>query len=171
MLNYRKGTTQKRLKFLLVYDPADGQFRWRLPRSGQPRPGSVAGCLAPDGYIKLRVDGVTYQAHRLAWLYMTGDWPKYEIDHADLNRSNNKWGNLRAATHQQNMINVGTKRRKLKYDGHLKCVYPTKNGNWISHIVLNGKAKHLGTFSTKEEAYQAYLLSVVALHGEFARAA
>lgn len=43
--------------------------------------GDVAGCVDKDGYIQIRLKGKMYPAHRLAWLYVYGEWPQDEIDH------------------------------------------------------------------------------------------
>ncbi len=80
--------TQAELKALLHYDPASGVFTWV---AGQ-RSGCVAGAMW-KGYISVRIAGRNYQVHRLAWLYMTGEWPADEIDHKNTVRDDNRWTN------------------------------------------------------------------------------
>jgi hypothetical protein len=65
--------TAARLRELLDYDPATGVFTWRSPR--------------PSRYQLISVDGWTYQASRLAWLWMTGSWPKGQIGRPPLARA------------------------------------------------------------------------------------
>ena len=87
--------TAKRLRKLLNYDPATGVFRWRVNRRGPVNAGDVAGCRGHKGYHQIRVEGTVYQSGRLAWLYMTGKWPKLEIGYIDRNTSDTRWANLR----------------------------------------------------------------------------
>jgi hypothetical protein len=169
MAKYKDYVSYDRLAELLIYDSYSGDFVWRKSRSGQPKPGSRAGVLAPDGYIKITIDKHLYQAHRLAWFYMTGEWPEKEIDHIDLDKSNNSWVNLRPATHQQNMMNCRAKRRKKTHKNPIKGVYPTKGGKWLAKITFNGKARRLGVHRSQEEAYLAYCDAAKLLFGDFAR--
>ncbi|MCK9994454.1 MAG: hypothetical protein Dbin4_02974, partial [Alphaproteobacteria bacterium] len=97
--------TQSRLKELLHYDPDTGVFTRRVQTSSNARVGDVAGCLHPEGYRHIQIDGKRYAAHRLAWLYMTGEWPTNQLDHLNGVRDDNRWGNLREATHGQNQQN------------------------------------------------------------------
>jgi hypothetical protein len=74
--------------------------------SSNARAGDVAGgANNGDRYRRIRVDNQLYQAHRLAWLYMTGEWPSNGIDHINGHRADNRWANLREATQSQNMAN------------------------------------------------------------------
>src|ERR1019366_3934979 len=94
-----------RLKEVLRYVPETGLFTWLMKR-GSRAAGSVAGTLRSDGYIQIRLDGDAYLGHRLAWFYQTGSWPTPECDHQDLDKTNNRWTNLREATKSQNKANV-----------------------------------------------------------------
>src|SRR5690349_15052213 len=98
--------TQQYLKEILHYDPETGVFIWYTSR-GHCKAGNVAGSLNL-GYILIGICNFKYQAHRLAWLYMTGEWPTFEIDHKNGVSSDNRWENLREATR---IIN-GQNRRK-----------------------------------------------------------
>ncbi|ECH9128545.1 HNH endonuclease [Salmonella enterica subsp. enterica] len=57
------------------------------------------------GYWRITHANKCYLAHRLAWFFCYGVWPK-EIDHIDNNKLNNSIGNLREVTHQLNQLNM-----------------------------------------------------------------
>src|SRR5665213_3102737 len=100
--------TQARLKKLLHYDPLTGMFTWRITHGRHDRwkAGARAGNLhKSDRRWLIRIEGIRYKAHRLAWLYMTGRWPRDQIDHKDTDSSNNVFTNLREATNAQNQQN------------------------------------------------------------------
>jgi HNH endonuclease len=106
---FRHGTfNQARVHELFFYDPHTGVFLRRQPQASE-HVGDVAGCRTSEGYWRIHVDGRSYFAHRLAWLYMTGKWPKDQIDHINLDGSDNRWGNLRGATNGQNQANSLTR--------------------------------------------------------------
>lgn len=95
--------TATRLRELLHYDPETGLFTWKVARQGT-RAGAFAGALN-HGYLRITIDWRHYPAHRLAWLYMTGEWPADLIDHINLVSDDNRFVNLRQATRAQNMHN------------------------------------------------------------------
>ena len=163
--------TQKRLRSLLHYDPETGNFTWLVAHGRFERipAGTKAGTLSKTASgLVVRLDGQTYLLHRLAWLYVTGRWPKEHIDHIDMDRANNRLSNLREATHAENMQNRGAQRNKTRA--------PYKGVQWIEHskkwrayISVKRKFRHLGMFDTAEEASEAYLQAARKLHGRFAR--
>jgi hypothetical protein len=159
--------THARLRELLHYEAKTGEFRW-LKRVSRPvKAGDVAGMLHTDGYRRIRVKGRDYRAHHLAWLYMTGKWCPVFIDHRDGNPSNNRWDNLRRATPSQN----GANRRMYRNNKcGLKGVVRNHVGRWCATICKNGRNRHLGTFSTPQDAHAAYVAAARKLFGEFARA-
>lgn len=67
--------TIARLKEILEYHPETGVFTQKIQRKGGLKPGEDAGCLTDHGYVKISVDYRRYRAHRLAWFWMTGEWP------------------------------------------------------------------------------------------------
>lgn len=154
--------TKERLQSLLSYDEETGLFTWKVGRRGA-NAGDIAGSPDKDGYVGIRVDYKRYKAHRLAFLYMTGSWPKDQVDHVNLVKSDNRWSNLREASVSQNAAN----RRVRSGKQYLKGAYPQAN-RWYSHIRKNGKAYYLGSFLTEEEANAAYESAARLLHGEFA---
>ncbi|MEK9720323.1 MAG: HNH endonuclease, partial [Quisquiliibacterium sp.] len=73
--------TQERLFDILDYDFETGIFRWKKTMRASAWAGDVAGDVKPNGYIRIYFDGRGYYAHRLAWFYFYGTWPKGDIDH------------------------------------------------------------------------------------------
>jgi len=139
--------TQSRLHDVLNYDPLTGVFMWVSLGKGI-RKNKIAGCVHknPNGYrhIFIRIDRKLYKAHRLAWLYMTGKWPTDEIDHEDHDGTNNKWLNLREATHMQNQQNMS--KPSDNTSGTVGVCWHKVYGKWIARINVNRKQIFLGCF-------------------------
>lgn len=77
--------TAERLRELLEYDEDTGVFKRKARTSNRISIGDIAGSSDAKGYVCIRVGGKTYKAHRLAWLYVYGEWPTGEIDHINHN--------------------------------------------------------------------------------------
>ena len=155
--------TLERLKELLYYDPETGIFTW-LVNKGSALCGEPAG-RKTTYYVQIKVDRKPYMAHRLAWFYMTGNWPENQIDHIDRQKSNNKFSNLREATGSQNRANCGAlSNNKLGVKGVF-----IDQGRYRASIQLNRKRIFLGPFDTIEKATTAYENAALEIHGEFAR--
>ncbi len=157
--------TQSRLKEVLSYDPYSGVFVWLTAKNQNIPAGSVAGS-DNDGYITIRIDGKRYKAHRLAWLFVVGDFPPCEIDHRDRNRGNNAWTNLRLATRSQQKANCGLSRSNKSGVRGVSSV----GGRWLARITVQRKQIHLGTFGSMKEAQTAYQEKAQTVFGEFAPA-
>ena len=119
----------------------------------------------------IRVAGQTaIGAHRLAWLWVHGDLPP-KVDHEDLDKANNKIGNLRVATQSQNQANTPiSKRNKSGFKGVHFC-RERKIKPWRASVRVMGKLNNVGRFSTAEEAHAAYAVAAKSAFGEFARLA
>ena len=161
-----KTLTHKRLTEVMDYNPDDGLFRWAVVRKKCTK-GTVAGSTRADGYVTIRIDYKRYYAHRLAWFYMTKEWPQKIVDHKDMNPTNNKFENLRLATPTQSVQNRGVQRNNLS---SLKGVKRTKDGKFYAMINVDKKARYLGSFDDKELAHDAYVRAAKKHFGEFARA-
>jgi len=157
--------SQKELKEKLKYNKTTGDFIWLQRPSNRVHVGDVAGCQEKKhGYILIRINKVLYKAHQLAWLYVTGRWPKNELDHKNKNTSNNKWSNLRKAKRIEQMGN--TKLYRSNTSGS-RGIRKTRNNTWSARIVKRGKEIHLGTFKTKKKAKLAYCSAAKAYFGKF----
>ena len=158
--------TQSELKKILHYDPKTGSWTWLVSR-GCVKVGTKAGVMSKGWYRIIRIDKENYGAHRLAFLYMTGKLPTLEVDHINGVVGDNRYENLRLATHQQNTSN----QRQHKNKKGLKGTWLTEYGKrWGARIAPNGKAIHLGYFDTEIDAHRAYCAAAKKYHGEFARA-
>ena len=158
--------TASRLQELLDYNPHTGIFT-RLKGVKGYSVGSKVGSVNSDGYLRIMIDGRKYQSHRLAFLWMTGDWPKDEVDHIDGERMNNRWDNLREATQSQNQAN--SKIKSTNTSGLKGASFHKQRQKWLAQIQINSRQRFLGYFDTKEEAHESYCSAAIKLQGEFAR--
>jgi len=81
--------TQDYVKQFYTYDPDTGNFIWAVHRHGSKGIGSIAGKRDSHGYIQIKLNGKSHLAHRIAFLYMTGNLPAEMVDHIDGVRDNN----------------------------------------------------------------------------------
>jgi HNH endonuclease len=168
---YRKPPPDiNRLKEVYNYDPITGLFTrkkpWVQSKFKEPRP---VGCRLKGGYLSISIDAKTWLAHRLAWFYMTNEWPE-EVDHWDGIPSNNRFSNLRNGDRAKNNLNSAgwaqEKRRNKLPRGVYK--YSACMRKFRAQIVVNRKQIHLGCFDTIEEAAKAYQNAAELHFGQFA---
>lgn len=158
-----------------IYDAEVGNLIWKLShldwlptggqRLGKKVIGGVAGSLRGDGYRIIRIKGRGYLAHRIIWEMHHGPIPSgMQIDHINGNPRDCRVGNLRLATHGQNIWN----QRAQKNVFNLKGVYRNGSG-FSSRISVHRKLIRLGTFPTKGLAALAYAKASMKYHGTFSR--
>lgn len=142
------------LRQILNYDETTGFFTW-----AKPRPKIIVGCIAgtscKKGYIVIKIDGKSHKAHRLAWLYVTGNHPSEQIDHKNRIKSDNRFDNLREANTETNCQNQGI--RKNNTSGFQGVHKQKQNNKWCASISVGMKRLHLGYFESAEEAGVVYL--------------
>lgn len=154
--------TAQRLRELLHYDPETGVFTWRVRRGGGAVAGGICGSPNSGGYIQIKIDRVLRKAHRLAWLYVHGAWPKADIDHINGVRDDNRLTNLRdvpESTNAQNLL-----RARKDSGAGLAGARKNRDSGWAARIRVGGKERHLGIFATPEEAHAAYIEAKRRLH-------
>ncbi len=158
--------TQERLMQILLYLPEEGKFfsykKKKIVGTKFRTPKSITS------YIRLKVDGKHYLAHRLAFLYMLGRWPIDQVDHENGNGMDNRWSNLRGSTNSQNKAN--RTKQSNNTSGHKGVYWSKVNKRFYASIKHNGKNHYLGCFADIEPAIVAYKSAAAELHGEFARA-
>lgn len=155
---FKTSLNAEQVREMFDYNPATGIFLWKSPTNPNSTPiGSIAGSANANGYHSILIFRSRYLAHRLAWLYMTGEWPTALIDHIDGNRQNNAFSNLREATDAHNNQN-------RKADGYS---FSERDQIYRAKICVNGQTIHLGMFQTADEARAAYIDANKKYFGEF----
>ena len=137
---------------LLVYNPSNGFFTWKQDQ-GRIRLGATAGSLRKDGYLQIMLNHKLYLAHRLAWFYITQEWPTEQIDHVNKNRSDNRLCNLRLATNKQNGENLPMLCTNVS--GHRGVSWDTSRKKWKAQIKHHGRNIFLGRFESLTDAAEA----------------
>ena len=143
------------LRELLTYSPESGELRWKVRPCQSMSVGDVAGGVSQEGYIKVRVKGSIYAAHRIAWALHYGAPPTTVIDHKNGNRSDNRIANLRLVSNSENGLN-----RKLHLNStsaHRGVHYHKQKKKWEVRIKVNGKRLYLGAYLCVEDAIAARL--------------
>lgn len=167
---YNESITHEALLAILCYEPETGNFTWKARNtcSNKIYEGKVAGSVysAKKPYIRITIENVNYSAHRLAWFYVYGAWPKGQIDHINGDKSDNKIINLREASHAQN--NQNKKVRKDSATGIKGVSFDKRTNKYRASIRVDGALISLGFFKTPEQARFAYHQAAKNYFGEFA---
>jgi hypothetical protein len=159
-------TDVERLRECLSYDADTGELRWKVHPSAHVSIGDIAGCIDHRGYRFVRLDRRLLLAHRIAWALHYGAWPEGDIDHQNMNKSDNRIINLRLAPRSSNNANSSSRSHK----GLPKGCYQLKGRQrWYSQIKVSNNVKRLGTFTTAEEAAAAFRREHAQVHGDFSR--
>lgn len=172
--------TAEYLRAILSYDPDTGEFLWKYrPREmfatlnayavwNSRFAGKSAGG-SKSRYEQIGIYGTRYQAHCLAWMYMTGQWPDKEVDHINLDKHDNRFANLRLASRSENARNIRAFRTNTS--GVKGVCWNAKSNKWQAAIRLHGQKIHLGLHDSIDDAASAYAKAAECYHGEFARIA
>jgi hypothetical protein len=144
--------TPARLRELLQYDPGSGVVRWRVHRPPVVA-GDVAGCLDSKGYMMIGVDLTQQRLHRVIWALVTGKWPDHEIDHRNGATADNRWRNLREATHKQNHENRDADSRSTS--GFRGVSWDRPRQRWQARIEHHARVIRLGRHDNLLDAVAA----------------
>jgi hypothetical protein len=163
----KKEITTELVRELLNYDKDTGLFTWRSrdrdwfksQRSFNIWNNRFAGVMAGNvrkdvtGYPALRISvlGKSWQAHRLAFLWMDEALPK-QVDHLNRDSLDNRWNNLAASSAKENMKNLSMMRNNTS--GVTGVSWDKSTGKWKAVVSVDGKRKHLGYFIALGEATQ-----------------
>ena len=159
---------------LLKYEPETGKFYW-LPRTPDMFPdetkfsgGNVTRCKTWNsryagkeaftgkhcrGYLQAGIMGYSTLAHRVAWVFITGDWPLDQIDHINGNRADNRADNLRAVSNQENSRNMTLSKRNKT--GVCGVCWNQGQSKWMASIRFGGRNVNLGLYDDFSLAVKA----------------
>lgn len=150
----------------LEYDPSSGCVTCV---------GGTRTCRLKEGRVHITIGNTMIgyrelKCHRIAWFLYYGRWPNAQVDHIDLDPSNNRITNLREAGQSQNSANT---KKRTHYQGRhptskYKGVYRCRT-RWQAKIKHSGRDLYLGSFTSEEEAHAAYVKAAKELHKEFFR--
>lgn len=105
------------------------------------------------GYKQSSVFDQKMLAHRVAWAMHYGEWPRYEIDHINGIRSDNRISNLRDVTSSENGRN--SQRMKNNTSGQTGVSWDRSRDQWVAYIRASGRILNLGRFLLKGDAIAA----------------
>ena len=148
-----KKLTQEELKENIHYEPNTGLFTRLKVKSNRIKVGDIAGYINKLGYRIIRINGKSYSAHRLAFLYMDGAFPPNDTDHINHLRADNRFVNLRQVTQVENGRNKSMQSNNKS--GFTGVYWHKRASKWVAKIYLNGKDKHLGCFTDIDDAIEA----------------
>jgi len=112
--------------------------------------GKVAGGIGIGRYFRVSIDGHMHLVHRVIWLMHYGSHPKNQIDHINGDRTDNRIANLRDASCTDNARNKS--RRRDNKSGQIGVSWHKDTQKWVAQIGVNGRERHLGLFSSLDDA-------------------
>ncbi len=154
--------TAQRLREVLHYDPETGVFTRRQKTSIRGEFGDKVGWHTGNGYLMVTIDYGRHYLHRLAFLYQTNKFPRKHVDHIDGDGRNNRWSNLRDVSVSVNMQNIRAASKNSSTG--LLGIEKARGGGWVARIMVDRKRFHIGTYTTQEEAHDAYIAAKRRLH-------
>lgn len=135
---------------VLDYCPATGMFTWKKKTSVRTSIGMPANHIRSNGYVYISIKYTRHLAHRLAFMFMTGNFPAHQVDHINGVRNDNSWGNLREVTCKENNKNIAKSLRNKS--GVTGVFWYAPGKKWQAHITINRKKTHLGYYKDFDEA-------------------
>ncbi len=141
------------VKERLTYDPRTGVFTNRIHRNANATVGKISGHVLATGYRIINLQNRNYQASRLAWFYVHGQWPIQFLDHINGNRDDNRIDNLREVTTKQNAENQKLHRRNKS--GHRGVHWSTNDRKWMGMVTHHGEYHYVGLFTDLSAAVAA----------------
>ena len=151
-----------------AYDPLTGIMMWSAPnKHHSERKGLEAGSPQFSNgkpYHVIQFNGKKYRRGRLAYMWMTGEFPPAMIDHISGDSLDDRWANLRAATALENSQN---QRGRVKRSNLPMGIRKLPSGRFCARIRDQHKLVTLGTFTVLEDAVSAYQTARKRLFGEF----
>lgn len=154
--------TREYLREYFHYNRGEGTISWKKTKSLKKIVGRAAGGKDANGYMRTQLNRKPLYMHHVVWCMENNEWPpstKYQIDHINGNRSDNRISNLRLVSQRDNLLNTFVHR-----GGRLPgCSFNIGNKKWLSQILIKGKRVHIGYFKTEKEAHEKYMAAKAGL--------
>lgn len=96
-------------------------------------------------YIRIKMNGKSYLAHRIIWVMFYGEWPDY-IDHINGDGEDNRLENLRNVSISLN--NKNCRRRLINSSGVTGVYWYAHLSKWSARIGSDNEQIHLGVFNS-----------------------
>ena len=112
-------------------------------------------CVDASGHLHGRIGDRIIFAHRAVFAMAHGRWPDNEVDHVNGIPADNRPGNLRDVPHLHNLRNM--KRSRANTSGVTGVSFNKRRGQWVAHITVEGRARHLGFHDEMAQAVAARL--------------
>lgn len=157
-MKYRNDLTVQYVRELFYYNPETGDLTWKKTINSRAIKNKLVNSETKENYLCVTINKTQYFVHRIAWLYMTGKWPKDQIDHINKTRNDNRWCNLREATNSQNQRNRESKTGTSKYKG---VHWNKESKKWVVQIGV-------GSYKLEKEAALAYNKAALKVFGNYA---
>lgn len=126
------------------YCPETGNLYHKTTPNGRIKVGDKVGYIDAKGYRRTAIDGKQYLNHRIIWFMLHGCWPRFQIDHINRIKDDNRIENLRQVT------NSGNQRNQDLYSNNHSGVHGVhinrQSGSWCATIGDGKKKVSLGTF-------------------------
>lgn len=135
-------------------------IEYSIITGGLYRDGKQVGSNHNAGYLTLWHKGKQWLAHRLVYVLL-GLEPPQNVDHANGDRKDNRWLNLREADAR---LNQEARHVVVGASGFMGVYLRADTGKYQAKIKSHGKTRNLGCFNTPQEASAAYLLAKEELH-------
>lgn len=148
--------TADRLRAMFSYDRDTGRFTRLVRTASSQKAGDEPGGIDVHGYRVMRIGKKIYKAHRLAFLYVTGQFPPADVDHIDGNRQNNAFSNLRCVDRRTNAENH-RKAHSHSKTGLIGASFNRQKAKYVAQIKTKSGLKYLGQFDSAAEAHAAYV--------------
>ena len=120
---------------IVSYEPSTGMWRWLrgIPHT-KIKAGDIAGAINKDGYRYIRINGVNYLSSRLAFFYMTKEWPDKTVDHKNQVRDDDRWENLEQKDDTEQNHNRGLQKNNVS--GVKGVFFDNINDKWVGKRTL-----------------------------------